>query len=110
MSYIRSTSNPERLLVWETGGKVYFALGSEDSIETLRSIPSQAFHAFMRRHVIAGRIIGMQFKGIRLTATRDCKVRLSYSHSKRWFRRPVVMYEVTWDYIASRYQEEMEGE
>ncbi len=94
MSYIRSTSNPDHIYIWREVAEVFISEGSGNLKPPWR-VPTKEFHALARTYVRGGRGVTPLRRGkLRLTETKDFKIKLAYG------RRAVVMWEVTWDYIA----------
>jgi hypothetical protein len=94
MSYIRSTSNPERLYIWGgMRGDIEIAAG----FNSLLHIPRHVFHGVLRRWYDRGDDI-TTYRGATMTLTDDFQYELTY---KKWrLDQKVKAFDVTWTYIV----------
>lgn len=94
MSYIRSTSNPEKLYVF----------GSANGIEWHNraysfTIPYEIFDAACREYVETDEAVDHQGLSIQMEKRGD-----DFKIVLRWGGHEVEMWEVTWDAITDRYR------
>lgn len=102
MSYIRSTSNPEKLYIWGEGdGSVAITEGHEDILQ----MPTNIFHELLKRWY--NQEFGLddtddlevvKYKGASLELTKDFRWRLDY---KTW-ERSILLFETTLVYICTQ--------
>jgi len=95
MSFIRCTSNPEGLFVYEGNDEmIYFLSNSPENIET--SCRAENFYELIRKiHKHHGYIDDkeIQFKNLSIQETEDCKIKLMVEGVF------IKMFRITWEYI-----------
>lgn len=94
MSYIRSSSNPERLYIW--GGSIRGIVEISERDNDLLHIPRHVFHGILRRWYKRQDNI-TKYRGATMTQTKDFKYELTY---KTWNSRGIKAFDVTWTYIV----------
>ena len=93
MSYIRTTSNPERLYIWANAESVFIQMGWNE----IGSMPEHIFNGLIKKY-IKNSYDDTKYKGAEIKEARDeagnFKMELSFGD---W---NCLMWRVTWDYIA----------
>ena len=97
MSYIRSTSNPEKLYIWSNGDEVTIMMGNE----TVGTIPTSIFNGLIKES-LNNYFDECEYKDASISDDEnDFKIRLKYKNID------ISMYFVTWYYIVNSNQHKL---
>jgi len=114
MSYIRCTSNPEGLYVWnDVDGNVYWSASpqkkgvpTKDDNAVLYSMPRKVFRGLMKKFLLCPWPEKYSFQGAEIREDKDCKFWVSYKPEgkKAW---KLKLWRTTLAYVVGNFREEL---